>query len=349
MQSDRSFYFSKKVTFLNTFMTFLIVILHAKTPERWGLPLDMRYPFIYLVNAFTQVGVPMFFFISGLLFYRNCTFSEIERKLHSRVHSLLVPYIIWNTLFVGIFFFLTHIPFFHDKMNAGNVLDDPLEIINAILNARYSVLWFVKDLMIFCLLSAGIFLTLKNRTAAFTILILSIMNVLLSNYSYENIFTWFPIYFSGAIMGKYYSGENHSYCSITSYMKNKVQRYCTITILTIGFVCLYVVAIYKPEGVFIFRLISPIILWYLTDLLLEHFLNKRFHTKVWMSYTFFIFCTHHFLLNVIQKMVVLTCPPTPLVLNVTYIISPIVVVGILIITAKFLSRYKFYTYLSGGR
>ena len=33
-------YFSKKVSFLNAFLTCLIVVLHAKTPERWGLDLN---------------------------------------------------------------------------------------------------------------------------------------------------------------------------------------------------------------------------------------------------------------------------------------------------------------------
>ena len=72
MEINRNSYFSKKITFLNVFLTFIIVVLHAKTPERWGLPLDMTFPFIYVVNVFTQIGVPMFFFISGLLFYKNC-------------------------------------------------------------------------------------------------------------------------------------------------------------------------------------------------------------------------------------------------------------------------------------
>lgn len=299
-----SSYFSKKITFLNVFLTFVIVILHAKTPERWGMPLDMNNPFIYMVHIFTQIGVPMFFFISGLLFYRNCRFGDIERKLKSRVHSLLIPYIVWNILFVGVFFTLTHIPFIHNKMNMGDVLNDPLEIIYAILNARYTVLWFVKDLMIFCCLSAGIYLTLKNKIVAFSVLILLVINTLFGNYGYENIFTWFPMYFSGAIIGKFYLGLSGIYEGISGIMKNRFYKISAFLLLIIIFIFLYSLSVKNEDFLFYYRFFSPIILWFVTDLMLIDFLKKRFHVKRWMSYMFFIFCTHQFLLNVLQKILV---------------------------------------------
>lgn len=349
MQNYFVSYFSKKVTFLNVFLTFVIVVLHAKTPERWGIPLDMNNPFIYMVYVFTQIGVPMFFFISGLLFYRNCKFDDVERKLKSRVYSLLIPYVLWNTLFVGVFFILTHIPFIHNKMNMGDVLNDPLEIIHAILNARYTVLWFVKDLMIFCCLSAGIYLALKNKVIALSVLILSVINTLFENYGYENIFTWFPMYFSGAIIGKFYLGLSGINEGISGIMKNRFHKISVSLLLIIIFVFLYSLSVKNEDFLFCYRFFSPIILWFLTDLLLIDFLEKKFHVKHWMSYMFFIFCTHQFFLNMLQKIVVLNFPPTTLVLNVTFVITPVIVFLILIQIARVLSRYKFYTYLSGGR
>lgn len=353
MAIDRSSYFSKKITFLNVFLTFTIVLLHAKTPERWGLPLDMSNSFIYMISVLAQLGVPMFFFISGLLFYRNCCFKEIERKLSSRVHSLLIPYIIWNILFVGIFFVLTHIPFIHEKMHMGNVLNDPIEIIYAIINAKYTVLWFVKDLIIFCALSAVIFLALRKKAVAYIVLILSVFNALMGNavgsYGYENIFMWFPMYFSGAIIGRFYLDKSMIYGDLSSILKKKMHGKILILILISVFMFLYAISVNNSDNLFYYRLFTPIILWILTDLLLKDFLMKKFQVKPWMSYMFFIFCTHQFILNVLQKLIVLFFPPTPLVLNITFILSPIIVILLLIGFAKFLSKYKFYYYLSGGR
>lgn len=349
MYGKDSSYFSKKITFLNVFLTFIIVVLHAKTPERWGMPLDMNYPFIYMIYIFTQVGVPMFFFISGLLFYRNCAFGDIERKLKSRIYSLLIPYLIWNILFVGLFWILTHISYIHNKMNMGDVLNDPFEIIHAILNARYTVLWFVKDLMIFCLLSAGIYIALKNKITAFFVLILLFVNAMFGDYGYESIFMWFPMYFSGAIVGRFYLGLSGIYGVIGNVIKKKYYKVSISFLLVLFFTFLYVLSVKNKDLLFYYRFFSPIILWFLTDLLFIGFIERRFNIKQWMSYMFFIFCTHQFLLNVLQKIIVLNFSPTFIVLNCTFIITPIVVVLILIQVAKVLSRYKFYIYLSGGR
>ena len=341
---NRTSYFSKKITFMNVMLTFMIVVLHSGTPGRWGLPLE-EYPFIYGVSTLAQIGVPMFFFISGLLFYRTCCFKDIERKLHSRVRSLLVPYLLWNTLFVGIYFILAHTPFIHDKMNMGEVLNSPSEIIRAIINSGYTPLWFVKDLMIFCLLSAGVFIALKSKKTALVVWILSIVLALSNDYPYEHVFMWFPMYFSGAVIGKYYVKETKPYINIQS----EFYKYVYTALLLMLFIILYVVSILMPNSLFYFRLFSPVIIWFLTDGLLCNFLDKKFQVKSWMGYMFFIYCTHYFLLNVLQKLVSLVCPPTSLVLNATYIISPIIVILILVCLAKFLSRYKFYVYLSGGR
>ena len=338
---DRSSYFSKKVTFLNVMLTFLIVIRHASTPGRWGLPLE-NYPFIYNINVLTQIGVPMFFFISGLLFYRNCDFKDIERKLHTRIYSLMIPYILWNTLFVGLYFILTHSAI-NKIMNMGGGLNNPIEIITAIINSEYTPLWFVKDLMIFCVLSAGIFIALRKKIVAFTTLALSIILALSNDYNYDHIFLWFPMYFCGAIVGKYYTQER------MFMTKNSLYKLGYTIFLLVILVFLYIASIITPNNLFYFQLLSPIIIWFLTDFLLSNFLSKKFQTKQWMTYMFFIYCTHYFLLNILQKLIVLVCPPTILTLNLTFIISPVITVLILISIAHFLSKYKFYTYLSGGR
>ena len=349
MQMGELSYFSKKVTFLSVVLTFMIVILHAKTPERWGLPLNMDNPFIYLTNVFAQMGVPMFFFISGLLFYRNCDFKVIERKLYSRVHSLLIPYVIWNVLFVGIFWVLTHVPLLHNRMNMGEVLNDPVEIIYAIINARYTVLWFVKDLMIFCALSAGIYIALSNIKVALAVLALSIINALLGDYGYENICMWFPMYFTGAIVGKFYLNKSALYGDLSGIIKKPFHKRCVTALLLAVLVLLYIMAARDAGNLFYYRLLAPILVWMVVDFLLKGFITQRFQVRPWMKYMFFIYCTHQFVLNVLQKFVVMTCPPTPLTLNLTFILSPVVVIVLLICTAKMLSRYRFYSYLSGGR
>ena len=55
-----------------------------------------------LVNpGLTRIAVPMFFIISGYLFFANIKTLDKEaytRKISSRIKSLLLPYLAWNTL-----------------------------------------------------------------------------------------------------------------------------------------------------------------------------------------------------------------------------------------------------------
>lgn len=344
-------YISNKITFLNVILTFLIVILHAKTPERWGLVLDMNYMFIYWVNVLTQIAVPTFFYISGLLFYRKCNFECLERKLQSRVDSLLWPYLIWNVIFVVLFFIMAHIPFLHNKMNMGDVLNSPSEIFNAIINSRYSVLWFVKDLLIFNVFSAAVLFFLRSLRLSIFIWLLSIFFALTVEGGNESVYRWFPMYFSGAIVGRYFLDKSDgSYCCIWDYLSHSIRK--LFVALSVGvFMALYILSGLYSDTIFffIFRLLSPLIIWVLVDVCFGNYLQNKFKTRSWMKYMFFIFCTHQFILNILQKLVVLSYPPTHFILNITFVISPIIVVLLLILLARYLSRFSFYKYLSGGR
>ena len=53
---------------------------------------DVMYFFSNIIGRFS---VPMFFLISGFLFYRNgtLTHNEYASKLHHRLYTLLIPYL----------------------------------------------------------------------------------------------------------------------------------------------------------------------------------------------------------------------------------------------------------------
>ena len=54
---------------------------------------------ILLSHVLTHIAVPTFFFISGFLFFVNFqewSWDNYKRKIHSRVRTLIIPYILWN-------------------------------------------------------------------------------------------------------------------------------------------------------------------------------------------------------------------------------------------------------------
>lgn len=54
----------------------------------------------FFSNVLPRIGVPLFFFISGFLFFYGKDFCRTEylKKIHKRFSTLFVPFILWNTL-----------------------------------------------------------------------------------------------------------------------------------------------------------------------------------------------------------------------------------------------------------
>ena len=129
------------------------------------------YLFIYhtISKLFSQVVagicVPLFFFISGFLFFRGVNFDKniYFSKLKSRTKSLLIPYLFWNITCLVVFHVVAKIPtlsvWFNNLSNMYN--------LNYILTSLWThpivyQFWFIRDLMVVVLLTPLIYLYIKN-------------------------------------------------------------------------------------------------------------------------------------------------------------------------------------------
>ena len=318
----------------------MIVVLHAKSPERFGLLVE-DYPIIYCISMLCRVATPLFFFLSALLFYKGCCFNDLERKYKSRIDSLLIPYLLWNIIFVAIFWVLSHVPILSSKMNMGAILSNPKDILIAILDSHHTDLWFVKDLMAYTILAPVLLLFFKNKKTSFILLSIVLAIAIYLQPAYKSLLRWLPIYMIGAAFGYYWND-----LKIDRFVRARHRNLYTVIALVM-LITAYLLALYKNTDIYLIY-ISPILIWFIVDGLFYK-LIQDFRVKKWMSYMFFVFCTHHFVLNVLQKIVVLCFDPTPLVITLTYFLSPILCVFFLIKSADLISHYKVYKILSGGR
>ena len=333
-------YFRNKITFLNVCLTMMIVILHAKSPERFGLRVE-DFSIIYGITMFCRMATPLFFFVSSLLFFKECSFDDLERKYRSRIKSLLVPYLLWNTIFVTIFWVMSHVPLISMRMNVGNILNSPKDIIVAIINSYHTDLWFVKNLMCYTLLAPVILLCFSNKRLSVVLLFTLITSVLYIEPGYKDLLRWLPIYLMGAMCGYYWNDK-----TLGNFIRKKHSLFFTISAIVLLIIC-YAYSIFIQSDKYLIYL-SPLLIWFIVDGLFYRFI-RNFKTKEWMGCMFFIFCTHHFLLNVMQKVVVLICEPTKWVIYLTYLLTPIISIVLLIKIAGWLKRFSIYTVLSGGR
>lgn len=112
------------------------------------------------ISAITEVCVPLFFLISGYLFFQNkkCFNTEFFiDKIRKRIRSLLIPYLIANivTLLIALLLGFLHLPSFVKHVDLCNILRVlTIQPIDA-------PLWFIRDLICLVFLSPILYYMLK--------------------------------------------------------------------------------------------------------------------------------------------------------------------------------------------
>lgn len=90
---------SVAITWLRFPLILLIIMLHCYSVIRFESPKELYFKAIYPFSLWLgETGVPGFFFISGYLFFLSK--KKYGQKLKSRMHTLFIPYILWNTILV---------------------------------------------------------------------------------------------------------------------------------------------------------------------------------------------------------------------------------------------------------
>ena len=150
------------IDLLKVILTVGIVARHASLVELAGRS-GAFDAFTNVVVALTEVCVPLFFVLSGFLYFRNVPdrpdAGYFWDKTRKRVMSLLVPYLIANAL-AFVCYWLAHrvapemlSDFFGDKWH------DPLFIFwTGPVNMS---LWFIRDLIIACIVAPLIYLFVR--------------------------------------------------------------------------------------------------------------------------------------------------------------------------------------------
>lgn len=108
-------YLSEKLKVISFIAMILVVLLHSYNLivrlKTGTVVLDRGYNFFiqeFISQGITRIAVPLFFAISGYLFFLNLsgTWSEFKEKYRKRIKTLLLPYLFWSlwSLLVCLFF-----------------------------------------------------------------------------------------------------------------------------------------------------------------------------------------------------------------------------------------------------
>lgn len=165
---------SKTITFLRYPLIVGVVFIHSNiiAVVNADLPGQLRVSewiqtiITLFSNILPSICVPLFFFISGFLFFYRS--QEISSKLKKRIHTLLIPYLIWNL------FGILSIIISHFVMPEYTKWSQWSELSNAIINIFLPLdfppnrpFWFIRNLLYIMLLTPLIkfLFTGKHRIA----------------------------------------------------------------------------------------------------------------------------------------------------------------------------------------
>ena len=325
-----------------------------------------HYPVFIAINRFIDAffrgqSVPIYFFISGFVFFLGVDFTQktYAHKLKNRVHTLLIPYIIWNSvaLLLPLIYFLpcfsSIFPNIHKvdlnfslsqilpnywNSTQGFYVPGPEYSVDSIYRTCLPVdppLWFVRDLMIVVLCTPLLYRLLK-WTRCYAIWILGVL-WFFSVYSYwphldQLLFAFF--FFS---WGAYMSVNGKD-------MLEEFGRFFnTANFLYPLLALVYVAATYYwPEAADTVKRLN-IVVGLIFGFNLSCWLLKRGICKVnrfLASSSFFIYVTHMIICGMIVKGVFyLIRPESGFGVFLVYVLAVCITITILLVSFFFLRRY----------
>jgi surface polysaccharide O-acyltransferase-like enzyme len=242
-----------------------------------------------------SIAVPCFFLISGFyFFYKNddWSFCFYKEQLRKRTKTLLIPYLIWNLLYIIVCLFKNYIVY-----HFGGKYDDAYFVIqkNSWIDLMWAIpdgyypynfpLWYLRDLMCMILLSP-IFYFIFKYAKVYALILLTIVYLLGIEIPFAGLSSTAILYFGFGI----FFGLKKNLLSVIDKF-GRAANYLFF-VLFIVVVCLrfqgYIYIDYFVRPLVILGVISAI---NLVDLVATN--NKIYNILAYLSETvFFIYALH---------------------------------------------------------
>lgn len=284
----------------------------------------------------------LFFCISGYLFARNIkNINDVWTKMKKRWCTLLLPYLLWNLIFVLWYVVLENMPGVSGFNNSSGIVEKYWE--QPILESLYDLfiapaafqLWFLRDLLVMLVFTPILWWIAKRQW------MVSLIMALCSTIFYP----WLIYFWLGIIIAV-------QKWDIEDYYRPK----WAIAVSSIIFVGYAVYLALGNKSFIIYEvpvnLLGLYLLWSFYDMFARGrcFANRGLWKYI-CGYSFFIYCFHEPAFNIIKKLALTIYGTSEKVLIFFYLINPWIMVAIAVITAKMLQRMtpRIYKTLTGGR
>ena len=352
---------SERIRVLKIWFTLMVVFIHSYTEEvnytdvRLALEVPVWLDWLkYLLSTVVaRCAVPGFFLLSGILLYRrDFTWAGNLRK---KARTLLVPYLLLNTVWIAIFYTAQHIPAFSGYFSQPeNIVADwsLLRWVDAYIGFLASAdgghapivypLWFMRDLMALNVL-APVLKKLIDRFPRLVLLALTAAMVFNASTHIPVLDRDALVFFSlGYYMVKYHihltdvdrldpgmlAGLYGVSVALDCVMRaNPWQHLARMVSIVLGIA-------------FFFRFATTVknLVW-----------KKRLQALA--GYALPVYLLHEMSLTVLKKLLVRLLPSSPVFQTLEYFGIPALIISLCIVGSWVLRRFvpRLYGVLTGGR
>ena len=378
---------SETISYLRFPLTVGVVFIHFNLAKsgfslhgvKYGL--DNPEWYYYIINFFSEVlpriGVPLFFFISGFLFFYRKEFNRTiyKQKLHTRAMTLILPYFLWNIIAAMITashklpFLSTIFPnaykisivitperifntFFANFKNEGIFVSPIVEdVMTEVSKNPFPIdvpMWYVRDLIVMVLLAPVIYWLLKKGGKWFVCLLgvvwYFIKPMFFPDGGYPVLFFTAAFFFSA---GAYFSINRKSFVEIM----RKVSCFPLLYLLIAA-----IDTFTKKSDYNIYIHEAGIIVGVISAVIITSYLVERGKVKVNMTLancSFFIFAFHTLIMSDIGKAVftVFRLPDNTYSMLFMYFVVPSITISLCV--CIYISMKRFLPVackiLTGGR
>lgn len=331
-----------KITLITFICSIFVVYIHACNIKQYGLSGDSAglARFMYLFESYCEevfdIAVPVFFIISGMLFFRTFEIKKLLTKWRSRLFSLVIPYVLWCSIYYFYYVVCTR-----TKLAGFMSGGEPVELsirtwLRYIWPDPYYTLWFLENLIIFVILAPVIWLLLKDHKrkiptgAVMLIVLLCVYSRYLLHISWLN---GLDTYLVGSWIGLN--------CKELFGYRNKAVSLVGAAVLAVSFALDF-----EPLNI-LTEIVVFLAIWFAFDLL------KLSDRKMpwWMGVTFFTYVAHDLLLEALEKIFLLLCGRSAVCALLDYVLMPIATLLLLFLAAYVMRRWlpHLWKALSGSR
>lgn len=349
-------YLSDKIKILSFISIILVLYIHSSfhnyPHEIQGMVFNNNLQ-DFISGMLGRCAVPLFYMISGYLFFLNTDGGMVSvfGKMHKRVRTLLVPYLI-GCIFTPLFLvIIENVPGANSFMNGGGMTSviKELSVIETIKYTFFSApngspwafhLWFLRDLLVIVCVSPILYL-IRGYINRWVLIVL----LLVGTYMLSPVLAIQSLFFF--MLGSLLKLEN-----IT--IKSDLYTYAlTLLFIFISIVQLIYVPVFHGTVGILIILLGCLSMWNIYDRIvpISFSIDNSRYVSIVVSCTFFIYLFHMPTLNIIRKLMLIPCGKTSIGFALSYLLSPWVFVIIFVFIGYFMRKHmsRLYSILVGGR